>query len=313
MIKLIFYYDETNNIRKLRITEKGLNVDSPSVFVLGGVISTKAKCESEWESLKKIWKIQSNNSDIKLKHLIKGDIYSVLNSKKVGVFLQWLKDSEMLIHYICVDLFYFTVVDIIDSFVLNSPRVDIYLNFIPLLKDTLYELVLQNKEATLQVFFNYQYPDIEIPIVRKFTEDLYDTLFERNEYNQKTQEEHIGFYLLNALFKENINDNELVFLHNETGLTPIESFESFYTIRINKYKSHKHILDEELSFDREAFDDGVEIDNYEFCNSNTEYLIQASDIIVGILGKFFTEINSIKLNEISHFIEALNSNGKKTL
>jgi hypothetical protein len=31
-----FYYDESNNLRRLHVTEDGLNVRDPMVYVLGG-------------------------------------------------------------------------------------------------------------------------------------------------------------------------------------------------------------------------------------------------------------------------------------
>jgi hypothetical protein len=33
-----FYYDETNNIRKLHVGAKGFNVGTLKVFVLGGIV-----------------------------------------------------------------------------------------------------------------------------------------------------------------------------------------------------------------------------------------------------------------------------------
>ena len=33
-----FYYDETNNVRKLHLTPDGMNIRKPESFVLGGVV-----------------------------------------------------------------------------------------------------------------------------------------------------------------------------------------------------------------------------------------------------------------------------------
>ena len=33
-----FYYDETNNVRKLHLTSAGMNIRRPDCFVLGGIV-----------------------------------------------------------------------------------------------------------------------------------------------------------------------------------------------------------------------------------------------------------------------------------
>lgn len=33
-----FYYDETNNVRKLHLTPDGMNIRRPDCFVLGGIV-----------------------------------------------------------------------------------------------------------------------------------------------------------------------------------------------------------------------------------------------------------------------------------
>ncbi len=38
----------------------------------------------------------------------------------MNVFLKWLYKSDLMIHYVVVNLFYFSIVDIVDSAIVNS-------------------------------------------------------------------------------------------------------------------------------------------------------------------------------------------------
>ncbi|MCR6856278.1 hypothetical protein P5G86_22035 [Paenibacillus jamilae] len=58
-----FYYDETNNCRKLKIKNGRLNTHKDKDFVLGGVVLEKdniKNIEVSFDSLKKKLKVQSN-------------------------------------------------------------------------------------------------------------------------------------------------------------------------------------------------------------------------------------------------------------
>ena len=84
--KYKFYYDETNNIRKLRLKDNGtFNIKNEEVknnFVLAGI------CHEEHIRLEDIDELINNlyldksNKEIKFKHVAKGTFTECLNSNK---------------------------------------------------------------------------------------------------------------------------------------------------------------------------------------------------------------------------------------
>ena len=88
----IFYYDETNNIRKLRLKENGtFNIQANQInqnFVLAGIVCEENKYSLEVQSLKNDLYLDKNNNEIKFKHIAKGNFIECLNSKKLNIFLK---------------------------------------------------------------------------------------------------------------------------------------------------------------------------------------------------------------------------------
>jgi hypothetical protein len=64
-----FYYDETNNIRRLQITADGFNVKDPMCFVLGGVAHRGPPHVLDIAGLKKAVRLQAPAKELKLTHL----------------------------------------------------------------------------------------------------------------------------------------------------------------------------------------------------------------------------------------------------
>jgi len=64
-----FYYDESNNIRKLWLKEDGFNASVDSDFVLGGVMHMTNHCSANVEELKDQLRIQKSVKELKFKHI----------------------------------------------------------------------------------------------------------------------------------------------------------------------------------------------------------------------------------------------------
>ena len=84
-----FYYDETNNIRRLHLTPNGLNVRTPQCFVLGGVVHPGAVPPLELEELRRAFGLRKSSLELKLEYLGKGDFLSLLNTPRIDLFLGW--------------------------------------------------------------------------------------------------------------------------------------------------------------------------------------------------------------------------------
>lgn len=123
--KLYVYFDETNNIRKLKINLEngsGLNSDA-TPFVFGGVaFRYKANQDKMLQNFQKFFFLnkvkvdgfESNHIEIKFKEFASGgkgvdeiSFKRLLNSKKINLFLKWLVKNRAIIHYSVIDLRYF--------------------------------------------------------------------------------------------------------------------------------------------------------------------------------------------------------------
>lgn len=66
-----FYYDETNNIRKLWLKDDNFNAPIEKDFVLGGVMHFGDKITLNLENLKQQIRLQKSANEIKFKHISK--------------------------------------------------------------------------------------------------------------------------------------------------------------------------------------------------------------------------------------------------
>lgn len=79
-----FYYDETNNIRKFYVREIDFNSSFNSNFVLGGLVY-----EGNQPDIKPLFdklNLQKNITEVKLKHIAKGEFLDCLKSEKLNTF-----------------------------------------------------------------------------------------------------------------------------------------------------------------------------------------------------------------------------------
>lgn len=90
-----FYYDETNNIRKLYLRDSGFNGSVDSNFVLGGVMHDGTESHANIDELLSTLNLQQSIKEIKIKYLAKGDFINCLKSEKLNNFLSWLYKSDL--------------------------------------------------------------------------------------------------------------------------------------------------------------------------------------------------------------------------
>ena len=112
-----FYYDETNNIRKLYLTETGFNVTKHDNFVIGGIVLKEGQEIRDITSLRDELRIQKTAAEIKLKHIATGSFEEILASPKMGVVLAWLIDHGIYIHFSNINILYWSILDIVESIV----------------------------------------------------------------------------------------------------------------------------------------------------------------------------------------------------
>lgn len=154
-----FYHDETNNTKKLRVTEQGFNVAQLKVFILGGVVHEGAPRPLDIGSLRQAMRIQASAPEIKLAHVAKGSFLDLMRSEKLTTFLKWITDNGLMIRYQSLDSLYWSIVDILDSilFRLDNPMLVAYS---AILKSDLALVLRGDLAATTDLFYRHNYPNL---------------------------------------------------------------------------------------------------------------------------------------------------------
>ncbi|PTB30921.1 DUF3800 domain-containing protein, partial [Photobacterium phosphoreum] len=182
-----FFYDESNNVRVLRLKGGVFNTDkhaNPSpYFVLAGVaLPNKGNniTSSEIEDLNKIINLPENVEEMKYKYIAKGSFLDNLKSTKLTKILEWIYNSDYLIHYSNVNMEYWSILDIIDDL---CDHIDSYCGldysrcggekiYKDYHKDALYCLLKMEKGNFLKILTNNCYPNIKGNRVYKLIKEL---------------------------------------------------------------------------------------------------------------------------------------------
>jgi len=326
-----FYYEETNNFRKVYLAgdkDRRTNIDNiNSNFVLGGIVLDVNNNDSySLKELKEKFSLQKTVKEIKFKHICgKGvDFLEALKATKLTSFLQWLVDIGVWIHYSTTNLLYWSLVDIIDSFIdfekwneqlkryylyfhrsVLNPHISfeeyVYQTYL-LLKDELYRATLVRLKDILELLVRYKYPNIDGKKVDEFMEDLISTL----DIQEKSKHKYPHLSLFFKLFS---TKEDAPFITNQRDYSLVDSFLDFYTRNVRLFCKAKHVFDEEESIisELETYNPIAGL-RYNFVDSRQNTFIQVSDVIVGLIGRMYDflsnisyeEIEKISLDEISY-------------
>lgn len=219
--KFTFYYDESNNIRKLYLTSKGLNVEKTCNFVLAGIVH-KGECHSaDFESLKESLCLQKSAKEIKLKHIAKGSFERILASEKLNILLKWLLDNDFYIHYFSLNILYWSIVDIVDSIIENLNFVErhFFIQSHMSVKSDLYKVIVNNEALFLENLREFEYPNIKSDKVKEFTDFLVSFVKGNSEILSEDRQ-----YLLTKFMEGAEDSTELFFIMNEKDHVLISDF-----------------------------------------------------------------------------------------
>lgn len=292
-----FYYDETNNIRRLRVTPTGLNVHNPQCYVLGGVAHDGPIRDLHIDALRSALKIQDSAPEIKLKHLGKGEFIDLLRSPKIAIFLDWIDSEKLFIHHQVLDVMYWSIVDIVDSIITASGSNQLKRYALPL-KNDLYTILRYDLDDTVRLFKKYAYPDVGRVQRPAFVNDLRNILEKRCWLLPG-----FNYQVLKGMLQKAAHLESLPYLEDEKPNILLDEFSMLYINNICLFKNSNHILDIEEEIEARLMaqtfvDNGRPIHNYKFVNSKHEGGIQIADATVGLLGKFFTFINRTELDDL---------------
>lgn len=330
-----FFYDESNNIRKLFLKGKSFNTDSHSnpspCFVLAGIVHEGNVAESDIKELLNALKLPPTAKELKFKQVAKGEFLDNLKSAKLVILLEWLLKSDYFIHYNNINMEYWSLVDIVDDCCEHVDKYGgldyspaggkrIYLDYH---KDALYELMKIDKYNFLGLLSKYGYPKIEPKNAAAFNKGLNKIAkkFSRPEARaRKIVDKRTSFSLLSLskLFDMCRNIEEYFSVYgSEVGLL-IDGFSIFYDHRIKLFDSSKHVLDNEFEIQKcfeqyEKSDKELGNVDYEFVDSNSYLEVQVSDVLCGLFKNYFTFINNLQISNLDEVKSSLTSSQRYCL
>jgi len=308
-----FYYDETNNIKKFHVKEEDFNYSFHSNFVLGGVLYSGAR--PNIEGMLRGLRLQPSVKEIKLKHIAKGEFIDCLRSDKLNYFLKSILDSSMYVHYSSLNILYWSIVDIVDSAIVNSAVAkELGQPFALNLKNDLYKICKKEIDEVVQLFYEYQYPNVKKDKILPFIKSL-TTLFEDYE---RDPEYHLGLTSLKQILRDSEKLESLPFVMDEEDYILMSDLVHHYLKPIYTFRNSTHIFDKEASIESSIEEynityNGSPLSNFRFEDSKNDLLIQISDIFIGLVGKLSTFINSSSAGEIELALSRLDGKQLGTL
>ncbi len=308
----VMYYDETNNIRRLHIRSGGLNFPNPQCFVVGGIAHEGPVRAIDLKELRTALRVQKSATELKLKHVAKGEFLDLLDDARVETFLRWITDRGYFVHYSVLDPLYWSVVDVVDSIVGEHGEPALIVHHMQL-KNDLFALLRHDYERTVDLFTRYSYPDVGRDRRPAFVAELLELLEAR-----KGLLPPFNAMMLKGVLQIAEKLDSLPFLEDVEPNVLIDGFGPLFVERICILKNASHILDVEdvirTHLDGIDFHDGDQtVVNYRFAVSHDEPGIQLSDVFAGLLGKLFSFVCATDLKSIATIRRSLSSQQERSL
>lgn len=306
------HYDETNNIRRLRLTSDGLNVRAPRCFVLGGIAHRGPAPDLHFETLRDTLNLQNSARELKLDHLGKGDLLSLLDAPKIKTLLDWLNRQELFVHYHVLDPVYWSIVDVIDSIVTEEGSVQL-MAAAPMLKNDLYATLREHVDDTAGILGRYGYPNVGADRRQAFLTELLDRVEVR-----RAAIPDFNYRMLKQLLHIGVRLETLPYLEDQTPNLLIDGFGAFYLQRLALFRNATHVLDIEGVIETylaglDLRDGNLPLQHFSFVDSRDRPWVQVSDAVAGLLGTFFTYVNRTTVREIQSVRSAMSERQRRTL
>lgn len=294
--KMTFFYDETGNCGKFSLIEDGVNDPTAlnNDFILGGVAFIGDTCPADPDKLISDLRLQSN--ELKFKNLYKsGDFITFMKSRRASVYIDWLYNSGLYIHYATINNLYYALVDMVDSLWESQPQFAFSFEWVIQLKSALYNFCKEHLAETLNLLYKYHYPNIDKDNTEDFSRDFCNLI---QTYNDEALEQGFLVECFRQMLKYAGRHGELVFLHDNESNILVEEYYTLYQGRCYTYKYSFHHFDFEkvILAKMQASpmtDNGQPFINYDFIDSKQNKMIQVSDAFVGLMAKLFQFLDGI--------------------
>lgn len=307
--KMTFFYDETGNCGKFSLREDGVNDPTAlnNDFILGGVAFLGDKCPVNPEELISALKLQS--AELKFKNIYKaGNFMTFMGSHRTSIYIDWLYNSGLFIHYATINNLYYALVDVVDSLWESQPQYAFSFEWVIQLKSALYNFAKEHLTETLDLLYKYHYPNIDKEEAEDFSQDFCNLI---QTYNNEATEQGFLIEYIRQMLKYAGRHGELVFLHDNESNILIEEYYTLYQSRCYTFKYSLHHFDYEkviLAKMQKAFmtDNNQPFINYDFIDSKQNKMIQVCDVFVGLMAKLFQFLDAISFESIEHLKTAEN-------
>jgi hypothetical protein len=284
---LKFYYDETNNIRKLYLKGNAFNAPHYGNFVLGGIVG-----DIEAESIDNLFEsfgLQKNVKEVKFAHVAHGEFIDILGSPKLKSVFDFINTQSINMHLSSINYLYFALVDIIDSALAGMEREELYRHHHEL-KSVLYDVCKIDITTSFEILNRFKYPNLQLKDLDKFAYWVTKML------NKNIKMHPQGIPVIISLINGAARLKKLPFITDEDDHVILKSFDSFYLNSIQMFHKSTHLIDEEVQIMEaiEAYKQaGLVLPNerYSFADSKQFVQLQLSDIVVGFFGKLTMAIN----------------------
>lgn len=318
-----FHYDESNNHRKLYIhpNKNTYNIDNDTNrkqaaatnFMLAGLAYKGESCDADPKALIDSLGLQSTIKELKFNHVASGTFDKVLKSAPIKKILKWILDKDFYIHYFTLNMEYWAFIDIIDDcieYCLRSNKIMFnhgehrYKTEMEL-KDALYWVLKSDKQKFLSIAKLHSYPSI-IGREQDLIKALHALVIEMRGKSRSavSTDKNVGnsidklAMLLNRSF--GIDGMTLTQSSNEGVL--VDGLAIFYQHRGVLFPNSVHVFDGEkiVESDIERFRKSSSSDTFKcyFVDSELEPLTQISDVLAGLMAKYFEYIDRNTYEEL---------------
>lgn len=319
------YFDETNNFKRVTANknadiQRTFNINNiQEHFILGGIATKEKEDPLTFDELRKVAGLSEKSSlqEIKSSSIYYGDFLHALKSYKLTPILELITKKHWFIHYSDVNILYYCLVDIIDSLLYNSNYQNLWWNpdVFYGIKDEFYRIFVSDLEVNLESLMQFDYPDVKKNDLHAFREFIAEIIIKYYTKGEK-------FNLYTALLVAILNDSEahqrdLVFVQDEEKGILIDDFVHFYTTRLSVLSSSNLTLDNEgdiINYLQQTplFMDGKLLVNYQFVDSKSNTFVQLSDIVVGLLSRYFAFVDK-KWDDIKKDLDQLTDTALQNL
>ncbi len=280
-----FFYDETNNPRKLYIrNDNSLNADI-DIFALGGVMHKGTNKKINIAELRELLSIPKEYPEIKRKHVVHGNFEDIIKSPRTTLFLDWILKNDLYVHFALNDPFYRIIETIVDAIPFHDTENHSVGN---ILKTNLYCALCENLPDTLSLLKKHNYPWIADKEKKAFFDDL-NVIVQKS--TQLYPDRKKDLHTLCQTGRENPCDFCIpCFMSPKKNDLLVDNFAIFYFESMILHENAVYIFDEERMIQHRLnnityFKENIAKRNHKFVHSNQEPGIQISDIFIGIMGK----------------------------